>query len=140
MTCFFDSGHGPGTTTVTWSPQWGVPRPVQVCGSCAQRVQTTSPPYYSPSQQGYPQAGYPQAPGYPQQGYPQAPGSPQQGYPTQNAGPQQQGGRRFGTGALLGAGAAGLVGGALLNEAMSDDEPEVVVNNYYEDDDFSDFE
>ncbi|MER5358943.1 hypothetical protein [Streptomyces sp. NPDC002785] len=30
--------------------------------------------------------------------------------------------------------AAGLVGGALLNEAFSDDEPDVIVNNYYEED------
>ncbi|MEV7022569.1 hypothetical protein [Kitasatospora sp. NPDC093558] len=31
------------------------------------------------------------------------------------------------------------VGGALLNEALSDDEPQVVVNNYYEGDDDSFF-
>jgi tellurium resistance protein TerD len=136
VTCFFDPGHGPGTTTVTWSPQWGVPRPIQTCAGCAQRVQTTPPPYYTPPQQGYPQAA-PQ--GYPQQGYPQAApqGYPQQGY-AQPYGDhhdhqQQGGGRRFGTGALIGAGAAGLIGGALLNEAFDDDEPEVVVNNYYED-------
>ncbi|MFI2200159.1 TerD family protein [Streptomyces sp. NPDC020192] len=134
VTCFFDPNHGPGTTTVTWSPQWGVPRPVQTCGGCAQRVQTTVPPFYTPPQQGYPQ---PVAQGYPQQGY------PQQGYPQQGYGEpygdhhhdhqQQGGGRRFGTGALIGAGAAGLIGGALLNEAFDDDEPEVVVNNFYED-------
>ncbi|WP_225900625.1 hypothetical protein [Streptomyces sp. RLB3-17] len=47
-------------------------------------------------------------------------------------GQRQGGGRRFGAGGLIGAGAAGLVGGALLNEAF-DDEPEVVVNNDYED-------
>lgn len=144
MTCFFDPGHGPGITTVTWSPQWGVPRPVQACGGCAQRVQTTPPPFYTPPQQGYPQ---PVQQGYPQQGYPQQ-GYPQQGYPQQGyAQPygdsydqhhdhhhdQQQGGRRFGAGALIGAGAAGLIGGALLNEAFDDDEPDVVVNNYYED-------
>ncbi|KUN01211.1 TerD-family protein [Streptomyces yokosukanensis] len=133
VTCFFDPNHGPGATTVTWSPQWGVPRPVQVCGACAQRVQTTAPPFYTPPQQGYPQ---PVPQGYPQQGY------PQQGYPQQEYGQpyadhdhhqQQGGGRRFGTGALIGAGAAGLIGGALLNEAFDDDEPDVVVNNYYED-------
>ncbi|MBC2874283.1 TerD family protein [Streptomyces sp. TYQ1024] len=136
VTCFFDPSHGPGMTTVSWSPQWGVPRPVQACGGCAHRVQTTPPPYYTPQQQGYPQQGYPQA-GYPQpqqQGYPQP---QQQGYPAPHADPQQgggqQGGRRFGAGALIGAGAAGLVGGALLNEAFDDDEPDVVVNNYYED-------
>ena len=121
MTCFFDPSHGPGMTTVTWSPQWGVPRPVQACGGCAQRVQSTAPPFYTPPQAGYPQ---PVQQGYPQQGYP-AP------YPDHQQ--QQGGGRRFGTGALIGAGAAGLIGGALLNEAFDDDEPEVVVNNYYED-------
>ncbi|MBX7548077.1 TerD family protein [Streptomyces sp. NPDC004232] len=137
VTCFFDPNHGPGTMTVTWSPQWGVARPVQTCGGCAQRVQTTVPPFYTPPQQGYPQ---PVQQGYPQQGYPQQ-GYPQQGYPQQGyAEPygdrhdhQQGGGRRFGTGALIGAGAAGLIGGALLNEAFDDDEPDVEVNNYYED-------
>ncbi|MYT29445.1 TerD family protein [Streptomyces sp. SID8354] len=127
MTCFFDPNHGPGMTPVMWSPQWGVPRQIQTCGGCAQRVQTTTPPFYTPAQAGYPQ---PTQQGYPQQA--QA-GYPQQGYPQQ---PQQGGGRRFGTGALIGAGAAGLVGGALLNEAFDDDEPEVVVNNYYEGDDY----
>ncbi|QHA02733.1 TerD family protein [Streptomyces broussonetiae] len=138
VTCFFDPNHGPGITTVTWSPQWGVPRPVQTCGGCAQRVQTTVPPFYTPPQQGYPQPaqqGYPQQ-GYPQQGYPQ-PGYPQQGYAEPYADHhdhhQQGGGRRFGTGALIGAGAAGLIGGALLNEAFDDDEPDVEVNNFYED-------
>lgn len=121
MTCFFDPNHGPGTTAVMWSPQWGVPRQVQTCVSCAQRVQSTPPPYYTPPQAGYPQAGYPQQV---QQGY------PQQGYPPPHDDHQQQGGRRFGTGALIGAGAAGLVGGALLNEALSDDEPDITINNY----------
>ncbi|WP_420783479.1 TerD family protein [Streptomyces sp. LPB2020-019-1HS] len=126
MTCFFDPQHGTGTVSVTWSPQWGVPRPVQACGACAQRVQTTVPPFYAPAQQGYPQ---PAPQPYPGQGYPQ-----QGGYPPQYAEHEQQGGgRRFGTGALIGAGAAGLIGGALLNEAFDDDEPDVVINNYYED-------
>ncbi|MBV2354128.1 TerD family protein [Streptomyces sp. J2-1] len=136
MTCFFDPNHGPGATTVSWSPQWGSPRPVQACGSCAQRVQTTAPPFYTPPQQGYPQQ-VPQ--GYPQQGHAQQ-GYGQQGYGQPYGGDhhhdhQQQGGggRRFGAGALIGAGAAGLVGGALLNEAFDDDEPDMVVNNYYED-------
>ncbi|MER7757485.1 TerD family protein [Kitasatospora sp. NPDC097643] len=114
VTCFFDPSHGPGSTAVLWSPQWGVPRQIEACVACAQRVQTTVPPFYTPQQPGYPQL--------PAQQQPQ---------PAQ----QQPGGRRFGTGALLGAGAAGLVGGALLNEALSDDAPEVVVNNYYESDD-----
>ncbi|MFE9559017.1 TerD family protein [Streptomyces sp. NPDC006703] len=135
VTCFFDPNHGPGMTSVMWSPQWGVPRPIETCGSCAQRVQSTPPPYYTvpAAQAGYPQ---PVQQGYPQpvqQGYPQP--VQQQGYPQQPGGQPGQP-RRFGTGALIGAGAAGLVGGALLNEALSDDEPNVVVNNYYEDDDF----
>ncbi|MFF4602950.1 TerD family protein [Streptomyces sp. NPDC001339] len=124
MTCFFDPQHGPGPTTVMWSPQWGVPRQIQACGGCAQRVQTTPPPYYTAPQTGYPQQA-------PQHGYPQP---MPQGYPQEQHQAQQpqQGGRRFGTGALIGAGAAGLVGGALLNEAFDDDEPDVVVNNFYE--------
>ncbi|MBO1419740.1 TerD family protein [Streptomyces sp. FH025] len=123
VTCFFDPSHGPGSAVVLWQPQWGVPRQVETCAACAQRVQTTVPPFYTPPQAGYPQAGYPQP--VQQQGYPQAPDQQ-----------QAQGGRRFGTGAMIGAGAAGLVGGVLLNEALSDDGPEVVVNNYYEDDGF----
>ncbi|MGW3076609.1 TerD family protein [Kitasatospora sp. NPDC001132] len=115
VTCFFDPSHGAGTTAVYWSPQWGVPRQIEACVACAQRVQTNVPPFYTPAQAGYPQPV--------QQGQPQLPGQP------------AQGGRRFGTGALIGAGAAGLVGGALLNEAF-DDDPQVVVNNYYEDDGF----
>ncbi|WP_316525630.1 TerD family protein [Kitasatospora brasiliensis] len=115
VTCFFDPSHGAGTTAVLWSPQWGVPRQIEACVACAQRVQTNVPPFYTPAQAGYPQPV--------QQAQPQVPGQ------------QAQGGRRFGTGALIGAGAAGLVGGALLNEAF-DDDPQVVVNNYYEDDGF----
>ncbi|AUG80778.1 chemical-damaging agent resistance protein C [Kitasatospora sp. MMS16-BH015] len=134
VTCFFDPSHGPGTAVALWSPQWGVPRQIQSCPACAQRVQTTAPPFYTP-QQGYPQAGYPQQ-GYPQQGgYPQGGGYPQQGYPQQYQPevhqPQQQR-RGYGTGALIGAGAAGLVGGALLNEVFSDDEPDVNIVNVYE--------
>ncbi|GAB7187202.1 TerD family protein [Kitasatospora sp. Ki12] len=127
VTCFFDPSHGAGTTAVLWSPQWGVPRQIETCVACAQRVQTTVPPFYTPHQ-GYPQPV--QQPGYPQQGYPQQ-GYPQQGYPQAPDQQGQGGGRRFGAGALIGAGAAGLVGGALLNEAF-DDDPEVIVNNYYE--------
>ncbi|MFI9724297.1 TerD family protein [Streptomyces sp. NPDC052396] len=107
--CFFDPAHGPGAESAVWSPQWGLSRPIEACPSCAQRVRTTTPPFYSP-----PQAGHPQPV---QQGYQPAP----QGYPQQPAPGQPQQGRRFGTGALLGAGAAGLVGGALLDEALSDD-------------------
>ncbi len=115
MTCFFDPHHGAGTTWVTWSPQWGTPRQVQTCGSCAQRVQSTTPPYYGAPPPADPYAGYPvpAQQGYVQQGY------AQEGYP-QTSGENQP--RRFGTGALIGAGAAGLIGGALLSEAFSDDE------------------
>ncbi|MFJ9844394.1 TerD family protein [Kitasatospora sp. NPDC101155] len=124
VTCFFDPSHGYGSTAVLWQPQWGVPRQVEACAACAQRVQTTVPPFYTPPQAGYPQQVQQVQPV--QQGRPQVPG-------------QQDQGRRFGTGAMIGAGAAGLVGGMLLNEALSDDEPHVVVNNYYEDDDDSFF-
>lgn len=114
MTCFFDPSHGYGAVNVVWQPQWGVPRPVQTCQQCAQRIQTTPPPFYTPQgagypQQGYAQGGYPQQAGYPQQGYPQA------GYPQQ---PRQG----HSTGAVVGAGVAGLIGGALIGEMMSDDD------------------
>jgi tellurium resistance protein TerD len=118
MTCFFDPAHGPGNTTVTWSPQW---------------VQTTPPPFCTPPQQGYPQPvpqGYPQQGGYGQHG---GDGHGQPYGDHHDHGQQLGGGRRFGTGALIGSGAAGLIGGALLNEAFDDDEPDVIVNNYYED-------
>ncbi|MGW5250541.1 hypothetical protein ACWEQN_43675 [Streptomyces sp. NPDC004129] len=45
---------------------------------------------------------------------------------------QQGGGRRFGTGALIGAGASGRVGCVLLNDAFDDDEPDTVVNSHDE--------
>ncbi|KNB53244.1 TerD-family protein [Streptomyces caatingaensis] len=98
--CFFDPGHGPGAMTVTYSPQWGAPRPVQACGGCAQRVQTTVPPFYAQPVQGQPVVAQPQ------QG---------QGYPDPQ--PRRQG---PGWGGVAAAGAAGLVGGALLNEAFDD--------------------
>jgi len=124
VTCFFDPSHGPGSASVLWAPQWGAPRPIQACGQCAQRVQTTAPPYYIPS-------GAPQTAGYPQQGYPSQTGYPQQGYPQPGYAPQYHG---HSTGAVVGAGVAGLVGGALLNEMLSNDEPrEVIENNIYED-------
>ncbi|MGC0314457.1 TerD family protein [Kitasatospora acidiphila] len=132
VTCFFDPSHGAGGTAVIWTPQWGVPRQIQACAVCAQRVQTTVPPFYTPPQQ---QAGYPQqAPqGYPQHADPRLAGY-QQGYPQHGQVPPDQQ-RRYGTGALIGAGVVGVLGGVLLDEAFSDDRPEVVVNNYYEDDD-----
>jgi hypothetical protein len=104
MICFFDPAHGPGTVDVMWQPQWGIARPLQVCQGCAQRIQSTQPPFYQPVQQGYPQ-------GYGQQGYGQQ-GYPQQGYP-------QQG---HSTGTVVAAGAAGLIGGALIGEMMADDD------------------
>ncbi|MFJ9694008.1 TerD family protein [Kitasatospora sp. NPDC101183] len=119
VTCFFDPSHGIGSTAVLWQPQWGVPRQIEACAACAQRVHTTVPPFYTP----------PQA---------QAPAPAHAHLPAQAQGhgqPAEGGGRRFGTGAMIGAGAAGLVGGMLINEALSDDAPEVVVNNYYESDD-----
>jgi tellurium resistance protein TerD len=114
VTCFFDPSHGYGAVNVVWQPQWGVPRPVQTCQQCAQRIQTTPPPFYTPQAAGYPQQGYVPG-GYPQQGgYPQ-PGYPQAGYPQQ---PRQG----HSTGAVVGAGVAGLIGGALIGEMMSDDD------------------
>ncbi|WP_236656021.1 hypothetical protein [Streptacidiphilus jiangxiensis] len=126
VTCFFDPSHGYGAVNVVWQPQWGVPRPVQSCQACAQRIQTTPPPFYTPPQPaaGYPQqggyvpGGYPQQGGYAQQGYGQGyaqPGYPQAGYPQQ---PRQG----HSTGAVVGAGVAGLIGGALIGEMMSDDD------------------
>ena len=133
MTCFFDPSHGPGGMTVMWTPQWGVPRPVQTCVACGQRVQSAPPPFYLPPgspQPGYPQPGYPQAaPGYapPPAGYP-APGYPA-GYPEPGYAQPRRG---HSTGAVVGAGVAGLVGGALIGEMLADDDrPEIVENNTY---------
>jgi hypothetical protein len=36
--CFFDPGHGPATTEVTWSPPHGVEREIPVCARDAQRL------------------------------------------------------------------------------------------------------
>jgi hypothetical protein len=102
VTCFFDASHGPGTQQITWSPQWGAPRPILACPACAQR--------WTDYLQG--RNGYPQQPGYVQQGYPQ-PGYPQD-YP-----PQRRG---YGAGSMVAAGAAGFVGGMIVNEMFDDDE------------------
>ena len=110
MICFFDPAHGNATANVMWMPQWGVQRPIEVCQFCAQRIQTTQPPFYTP-QQGYPQAGYPQQQGYPQQDYQQ---QDQWGNQRHH---QNQG---YSTGEMLGAGAAGLVGGMILEDLISD--------------------
>lgn len=95
MTCFFDASHGPGRQEIMWSPQWGAPRPVLACPACAQR--------WSDHLQG--RGGYPQQPGY--GGYPQ-------GYPAQRQG--------YGTGSVVAAGAAGFVGGMIVNEMFDNDE------------------
>lgn len=100
MTCFFDAAHGPGSQEIMWSPQWGAPRPVLACPACAQRWADHL------RGGGYPQQGYPQQ-GYPQQGYPQ-------GYP-----PPRHG---YGAGSMVAAGAAGFVGGMLVNEMFDHDE------------------
>lgn len=91
---------------VVWTPQWGVARPIEVCQFCAQRIQTTQPPFYQPAQAGYPQPGYPQ-PGYGQQGYDQGYGQQHQGHST---------------GAVVAAGVGGLIGGMVLDEMLSDDD------------------
>jgi hypothetical protein len=101
VTCFFDASHGQGSRQITWSPQWGAPRPILACPACAQR--------WTDHLQG--RSGYPQ-PGYVQQGYPQ-PGYPQD-YP-----PQRRG---YGAGSMVAAGAAGFVGGMIVNEMFDNDE------------------
>jgi tellurium resistance protein TerD len=88
---------------------------VQTCQQCAQRIQTTPPPFYTPQAAGYPQQG-----GFVQGGYPQQGGYAQQGYP--QAGYPQQPRQGHSTGAVVGAGVAGLIGGALIGEMMSDDD------------------
>ncbi|HEX6447731.1 MAG TPA: hypothetical protein VF053_21720 [Streptosporangiales bacterium] len=122
MTCFFDASHGPGTQEISWTPQWGVPRPVRACGACAQRWAQ-----YVQGQNGYPQPGYAQ-PGYPQPGYPQ----PGYGYP-QEYPPQRRG---YGTGAMVAAGAAGFVGGMVVNELLDDDDHVEIIEEHIVDDDF----
>jgi tellurium resistance protein TerD len=135
MTCFFDPSHGPGQTPVLWQPQWGVPRQIQACPACAQRVQTTPPPYYTaPQAQGYPQPGYGYPPPY-ADGYPEPPHHGHRGHHGHREYEgydeyDERGGRRFGVGAVAAAGAAGLIGGALLNEAFDDDQPDVVINEF----------
>ncbi|MGF1432014.1 hypothetical protein [Kitasatospora sp. LaBMicrA B282] len=130
MTCFFDPAHPPAGAEVLWSPQWGVPRPVQACAACAQRVRSTPPPYYVPS--GAAQSGYGQS-GYGQSGY----GQDQDRYGRPGQGYGQSG---HSTAAVVGAGVAGLAAGALLGELL-DDEPRVIERTYvYEEDDgFFDF-
>ena len=130
MTCFFDASHGPATQDITWTPQWGAPRPIRCCAACAQRWME-----YLQGQSGYPQAGYQQGypqPGYAQPGYP-APGYPQPGYADYDDQPHRRHG--YGLGAVAAAGAAGLVGGMVMGELMDDDDEHVeVVEHVIEDD------
>jgi hypothetical protein len=101
VTCFFDASHGNGSQEIMWSPQWGTPRPVFACPACAQRWTD-----HLQGRNGYPQPGYPQA-GYPQPGYPQDYTAPRRGY---------------GTGSVVAAGAAGFLGGMVVNEMFDNDE------------------
>ncbi|WP_026341107.1 hypothetical protein [Actinomadura atramentaria] len=145
MTCFFDAAHGPGVQNVLWTPQWGAARHVAACPPCAQR-------WAAFQQQAVAQPGYPQPygqPGYEQQGYGQPgygqPGYAQPGYEHDHGHGHEQRRRGPGWGGVAAAGAAGLVGGALINEMLDDDEPQQIVNvtnveyefnDFTEDDDF----
>ncbi len=119
MTCFFDASHGPGTQEISWTPQWGVPRPIRTCGGCAQRWTD-----HLRGQNGYPQPGYPQQ-GYPQQGYPQQ-GYAQPGYGYQEYPERHHHRDGYGVGSVVAAGAAGFVGGMVVNELLDDDHHEHV--------------
>ncbi|MFC4908516.1 hypothetical protein [Actinomadura gamaensis] len=142
MTCFFDAAHGPGMQTILWTPQWGAARNVTACPACAQRWLTyqqqmaAGQPGYPAPQPGYPQAGYPAQPGYPAAGYPHA------GY---DADYDHHHRRGPGWAGVAAAGAAGLVGGALINEMLDDDEPrqqvvyEVTNNEYVTNNDYNDY-
>jgi hypothetical protein len=114
VTCFFDAAHGPGTQEIVWAPQWGVGRPVRACAACAQRWAD-----HLRGQNGYPQPGNPPA-GYPELAY---------GYP-----PERRG---YGTGAMVAAGAAGFVGGMVVNEMFDNDE--VIERVEVVEDDYGDF-
>jgi tellurium resistance protein TerD len=103
VTCFFDASHGPGRQEITWSPQWGAPRPVLACPACAQRWTD-----HLQGRTGYPQ---PNHPGY--QGYPDYAGYPQ------DHSAQRRG---YGAGSVVAAGAAGFVGGMIVNEMFDNDE------------------
>jgi hypothetical protein len=127
LTCFFDASHGPATQDITWTPQWGTPRHVRCCAACAQRWMD-----YLHGQNGYPQPGYPQQ-GYPQphgyrQGYPQ----PGYGYPDDDYDHRQR--RQFGMGSVAAAGAAGFVGGMVVNELMDDDQHVEVIEHIIDED------
>ncbi|MCO5992469.1 hypothetical protein [Actinoallomurus rhizosphaericola] len=120
MTCFFDASHGPATQEITWTPQWGAPRPVRCCAACAQRWME-----YLQAQSGYPQPGYQH--GYPQPGYQQAYPQPGYGYPVEYEHDHHHHGRQYGLGSVAAAGAAGFVGGMVVNELLDDDHEHVEV-------------
>jgi hypothetical protein len=42
--CFFDPGHGPSVTAVSWAPQGGEARLVPVCAACAKAIEEQSEP------------------------------------------------------------------------------------------------
>lgn len=136
MTCFFDAAHGPGVQTILWTPQWGAARSITACPACAQRwavhqqQMATGQPGYPAAQPGYPgaQPGYPAPqPGYPTHGHPQ-PGYGAPAYDDHHDHDHDRQQRRGpGWGGVAAAGAAGLVGGALINEMLDDDEPQQVI-------------
>ena len=130
MTCFFDASHGPASQEITWTPQWGSPRPIRCCAACAQRWME-----YLQAQSGYPQPGYPQQ-GYPQHGYQQGYPQPGYGYPDHDHDHHQR--RQYGLGSVAAAGAAGFVGGMVVNELLDDDDEhvEVIEHVVHDDGDF----
>lgn len=133
MTCFFDASHGPATQEITWTPQWGAPRPIRCCAACAQRWIE-----YLQGHSGYPQAGYQQ--GYPQPVHPQH-GHPYPGYRHGDYDDDDRHRRGYGLGAVAAAGAAGLVGGMVVNELLDDDDEhvEVIEHVVHDDGDFGDY-
>ncbi|WP_344304477.1 hypothetical protein [Nocardioides bigeumensis] len=41
--CFFNPQHGPAMTDVAWTPEGGVERSIEVCNSCARRLEAGEP-------------------------------------------------------------------------------------------------
>jgi hypothetical protein len=85
-----------------------------------------APQYGQPGPYGQHGGGY-----YPQQGYPPQMGYGGHGYPQQYGRPQRSGGGGMGMagGAALGVG-AGLIGGALVADAINDNEQEAYAEGY----------
>jgi tellurium resistance protein TerD len=77
---------------------------------------------YLQAQSGYPQPGYQH--GYPQPGYQQGYPQPGYGYPADYE--HHHHGRQYGLGSVAAAGAAGFVGGMVVNELLDDDHVDVV--------------